>query len=117
MARELRDLIIVLAAIAVEAFRPSEACFGGKGGGGGIDQFYQDDEPSTRFVREQRKRERERLYIVQHSFEEGRAHAMPIAAAPQSLICFRIMRRPNVLRGLLRLDGRGKLRGTQLSLH
>ena len=105
MARALQDLI-VLAAIAVEVLLPAEACFGGKGGGGGggVDPFYQDDEPSTRYVREQRERS-----IVQHSFDEGRAHSMPTAAAPQSSICFRIMRRPDVLRGLLRLDGGGKL--------
>ena len=51
MSRILRDLIM-LASVA-DVFILSEACLGGrKGGGGGIEEFYENDEPATRYVRE-----------------------------------------------------------------
>ena len=50
MSRILRDLIM-LASVA-DIFILSEACFGGKKGGGGIDEFYENGEPATRYVRE-----------------------------------------------------------------
>ena len=44
--------LIMLASVA-DIFILSEACFGGKkGGGGGIEEFYENDEPATRYVRE-----------------------------------------------------------------
>ena len=82
----LGPVLIALVSFS-DIFMVCDACFGGKKGGGGIEEFYENDEPSTRYVREL-----EMHMVIAPSIDEN---------------VFRILRVAQVLRGFLRLNGRG----------
>ena len=86
----LGPVLIALVSFS-DTFMVCHACFGGKkgGGSGGIEEFYENDEPSTRYVREQLM-----CMIVAPLFDDENA--------------FRILRVAQVLRGFLRINGRGR---------
>ena len=48
----LGPVLIALVAFA-DIVKVCDACLSGKKGGGGIEEYYESDEPSTRYVREQ----------------------------------------------------------------
>ena len=85
----LGPVLIALVAFA-DILMVCHACFGGKkgGGGGGIEEYYESDEPSTRYVREQKL-------------------CMGVVPLVDENV-FRILRVAQVLRGFLRLNGRGR---------
>ena len=82
----LGPVLIALVAFA-DIVKVCDACLSGKKGGGGIEEYYESDEPSTRYVREL-----EMHMVIALSIDEN---------------VFRFLRVSQVLRGFLRLNGRG----------
>ena len=83
----LGPVLIALVAFA-DIVKVCDACLSGKKGGGGIEEYYESDEPSTRYVREQKL-------------------CMGVVPLVDENV-FRILRVAQVLRGFLCLDGRGR---------